>query len=65
VLLRSLGRKISIEVSDIDALDADALARKLRIDYPMINEPCGVGRFFVVDPNGAIINIISHRQAQP
>ena len=57
----ALHPQITIEVSDIDAFYADALAKKLQIAYPITNEPWGVRRFFVVDPNGAIINIMSHR----
>jgi predicted enzyme related to lactoylglutathione lyase len=31
-----------------------------KIVYPLTDEPWGVRRFFVVDPNGAIINVLSH-----
>jgi predicted enzyme related to lactoylglutathione lyase len=52
---------ISIEVSDVDAVHADAVARGLTIVYPLTDEPWGVRRFHVVDPNGAVINVLSHR----
>jgi hypothetical protein len=28
--------------------------------YPLTNEPWGVRRFFVTDPNGIVINVMSH-----
>ena len=34
----------------------------LSIVYPATDEPWGVRRFFVADPNGVIINILSHRK---
>lgn len=52
--------QVSIEVADVDALHAKAVARGLQIVYPLTDEPWGVRRFFVVDPNGTVINIMSH-----
>ena len=52
---------ISIEVADVDACHAAALLRGYSIVYPLTNEPWGVRRFFVRDPNGAIINVVSHK----
>jgi catechol 2,3-dioxygenase-like lactoylglutathione lyase family enzyme len=52
--------QISIEVSDIDATYAKAVAGGLEIVHPLTNEPWGVRRFYVVDPNGIVINIMSH-----
>ena len=54
--------QISIEVEDVDALHAKAVARGLQIVYPLTDEPWGVRRFYVVDPNGVVINIMSHRK---
>jgi len=51
---------ISIEVDDVDALHAKAVSRGLKIVYPLTNEPWGVRRFFVSDPNCVIINIMHH-----
>lgn len=51
---------ISIEVADVDAVYAKAIARGLQIVYPLTHEPWGVRRFFVADPNGVVINIVSH-----
>ena len=52
---------VSVEVSDVDELYTKALERGIEIVYPITDEPWGVRRFFVIDPNGAIINILSHR----
>ena len=51
---------ISVEVSDVDEIHARALERGLEIVYPLTDEPWGVRRFFVVDPNGTILNVLSH-----
>jgi hypothetical protein len=29
--------------------------------YPLTDEPWGVRRFFVRDPNGMIVNVVSHK----
>ena len=52
--------RISIEVSDVDDVHARAVSRGLKIVYPLTNEPWGVRRFFVTDPNGTVINVMSH-----
>ena len=41
---------------------AKAVALGLPIVYPMTDEPWGVRRFFIADPNGVIINVLSHRK---
>ena len=51
---------VSIEVEDVDKVYADATNRGLEIAYPLTDESWGVRRFFVVDPNGTILNIMSH-----
>jgi predicted enzyme related to lactoylglutathione lyase len=57
----SIVPQISIEVEDVDAVHARAVARGLKIIYPLTDEPWDVRRFFVVDPNGVVINVLSHR----
>jgi predicted enzyme related to lactoylglutathione lyase len=52
--------QISIEVDDVDEAHAKAIERGLQILYPLTDEPWGVRRFFVADPNGVVINILSH-----
>jgi catechol 2,3-dioxygenase-like lactoylglutathione lyase family enzyme len=53
---------LSIEVADVDAVHAKAIALGLQIVYPLTDEPWGVRRFFVTDPNGVVINVVSHRK---
>jgi catechol 2,3-dioxygenase-like lactoylglutathione lyase family enzyme len=52
---------VSIEVTDVDAVHARAVAQGLEIVYPLTDEAWGVRRFFVVDPDGTIINVLQHR----
>jgi len=51
---------VSVEVDDVDQVHARAVARGLEIVYPLTDEPWGVRRFFVVDPNGIVLNVLSH-----
>jgi predicted enzyme related to lactoylglutathione lyase len=51
---------LSIEVSDIDTLHDKAKSLNYEIVYPITNEPWGVRRFFVKDPNGVTINLMTH-----
>ena len=51
---------ISIEVADVNAAHARAVAAGVRIVYPLTTEPWGVRRFFAADPDGVVINIMSH-----
>src|ERR1044071_894158 len=50
---------LAIEVEDVDAVHVKAVALGLQIVYPLTDEPWGVRRFFVTDPNGVIINVLS------
>jgi hypothetical protein len=34
----------------------------MRIVYPLTDEPWGVRRFFVEDPDGHIVNVLAHIQ---
>ncbi|HEY8175462.1 MAG TPA: VOC family protein [Gemmatimonadaceae bacterium] len=56
---------ISIEVADVDRMHVDAVARGYQIVYPLTDEPWGVRRFFVADPNGVVINVMSHLKPHP
>ncbi len=51
---------VSIEVEDVNVVHARAVALGVKIVYPLTDEPWGVRRFFVADPNGTIINVMSH-----
>lgn len=52
---------MSIQVDDVDAVHARALQLGLPIAYELRDEPWGVRRFFVADPDGRLVNILSHR----
>jgi catechol 2,3-dioxygenase-like lactoylglutathione lyase family enzyme len=51
---------VSIEVEDVDAVHANAVQLGFRIIYPLTDEPWGVRRFFVADPNGIVVNVMCH-----
>ncbi len=51
---------LSMEVSDVDSLYEKAKKQNHEIVYPITNEPWGVRRFFVKEPNGATINLLMH-----
>jgi predicted enzyme related to lactoylglutathione lyase len=51
---------ISIEVDDVDAVHAEAQRLGYEIVHPLTDEPWGVRRFFVKDPNGVVVNVLSH-----
>ena len=51
---------LTVEVEDVDGVHARALERGLDIVYPLTDESWGVRRFFVVDPNGVVLNVMSH-----
>jgi lactoylglutathione lyase len=51
---------LSIEVDDIDAVYRHALAAGLEIVYGITDEPWGVRRFYLRDPLGRLVNILSH-----
>ena len=56
-----VGAHLSIEVDDVDALYERARAAGAEIVYPITEEEWGLRRFFVRDPNGAVINVTEHR----
>jgi predicted enzyme related to lactoylglutathione lyase len=51
---------VSIEVDDVDDIYERAVAAGAEITYPITDEDWGLRRFFVRDPNGAIINVTQH-----
>ena len=48
------------EVDDLDATYQRAQEMGLTIDYELTTEPWGVRRFYVRDPAGKLLNILSH-----
>ena len=51
---------ISIEVDDIEHVHAQALGGGYDIVHPLRQEAWGVRRFFVRDPDGHVVNVLSH-----
>ncbi|WP_017586259.1 VOC family protein [Nocardiopsis ganjiahuensis] len=52
---------MSVEVDDVDAVHAVMLERGAEIVHPLRDEEWGVRRFFVRDPNGRVVNVLTHR----
>ncbi|MBF6330921.1 VOC family protein [Nocardia transvalensis] len=52
---------MSVEVDDVDAVHATMAESGAEIVYTLRDEPWGVRRFFVRDPDGTIVNVVSHR----
>jgi catechol 2,3-dioxygenase-like lactoylglutathione lyase family enzyme len=53
--------QVSIEVDDVDAAYQVAVEAGLRIVHPLSDEEWGVRRFFFADPEGNVVNVLSHR----
>lgn len=53
--------QITVEVADVDRVHAEAVRRRAEVVYPLTDEPWGVRRFFVRDPNGVVLNVLSHQ----
>ncbi|GHJ33405.1 glyoxalase [Streptomyces hygroscopicus subsp. sporocinereus] len=53
---------LSVEVDDVDAAYAAMRESGAEIVHPLRDEEWGVRRFFVRDPNGRVINVLSHRR---
>ena len=51
---------ISVEVDDLAAVLERLKQRNIAIAYGPVDEPWGVRRFFVRDPFGKLINVLSH-----
>jgi catechol 2,3-dioxygenase-like lactoylglutathione lyase family enzyme len=51
----------SIQVDDVDAAYDEAQRRGAEIVHPLTDEPWGVRRFFVRDPAGHVVNVLSHQ----
>ena len=52
---------VTIEVDDVDAMHAAMVEGGAKIAHPLQDESWGVRRFFVIDPNGRVINVVAHR----
>jgi catechol 2,3-dioxygenase-like lactoylglutathione lyase family enzyme len=51
---------LSVEVDELETAYARMQAAGFRIEYGPVDEPWGVRRFFVRDPFGKLVNILSH-----
>ncbi|TFV90644.1 VOC family protein [Blastococcus sp. CT_GayMR16] len=51
---------LTVAVDDVDAVYAEARRRGYEIVHPLTQEPWGVRRFFVRDPQGIVVNIAGH-----
>jgi predicted enzyme related to lactoylglutathione lyase len=52
---------MSIEVDNIDDVYRRAQQAGHEITYPITDEPWGVRRFYVTDPAGKTLNILTHQ----
>ncbi|MEJ5022304.1 VOC family protein [Ochrobactrum vermis] len=52
---------LSIEVDDVDTVLERAIATGFPIEYGPADEEWGVRRFFVRDPYGRLVNILTHK----
>ena len=51
---------LSIEVDNLDEVHGRMAGAGVRIEYGPVTEPWGVRRFYVRDPFGRLLNILSH-----
>jgi len=51
---------ISIEVDDFDYIHRQCIENGFQIEYGPADEPWGVRRFYVRDPFGRLVNILTH-----
>ena len=52
---------LSIEVDDLDEALQWMRKAKIKIEYGPADEPWGVRRFYVRDPFGKLVNILTHQ----
>ena len=51
---------LSIEVDDVDEVYLRAKEVGCKVVYDLTDEPWGVRRFFIADPTGKLLNVLSH-----
>lgn len=59
-LTAAVNPTISVEVDDVDAAHASAVAAGLQIVHPLSDEEWGVRRFFFADTAGNVVNVLAH-----
>lgn len=57
----SVNPDLSVEVEDVDAVYESVRATGAEIVHPLTDEDWGVRRFFVRDPDGKVVNVVSHQ----
>ena len=57
--------QVTVEVADVDAAYNEAARRGARVIFPPRDESWRVRRFFLLDPNDVVINVMSHREGAP
>jgi len=50
----------SAQVEDVDAAHKAAVRKGAEIVHPLTDEPWGVRRVFVREPNGNVVNVLGH-----
>lgn len=55
----------SVQVDDVAAVHARAVEGGFEIVHPLTDEPWGVRRFFVREPNGKVVNVMQHLDPTP
>ncbi len=55
--------QLTVEVDDVDAAYARIQDGPFEVVRPLREEEWGVRRFFVRDPNGLVVSVMSHREA--
>jgi catechol 2,3-dioxygenase-like lactoylglutathione lyase family enzyme len=53
--------ELSVEMDDVQAAYDAAVRSGREIVHPLTDEPWGVRRFFVRDPDGHVLNVLAHR----
>jgi predicted enzyme related to lactoylglutathione lyase len=51
---------VSIEVDDVNKVYRRAKKMGCKVVYDLTDEPWGVRRFFISDPTGKLLNVLSH-----
>jgi predicted enzyme related to lactoylglutathione lyase len=51
---------VSIEVDNVDEVYRRAKEIGCKVVYNLADEPWGVRRFFIADPTGKLLNVLSH-----
>ncbi len=54
---------LSIEIDNLDEVYQSALDMVVSVEYGPVLEPWGVRRFYLLDPNNNLFNILTHADA--